>query len=112
MQLSKPDKKVARALIDKGLLIEFTRGLNESKNILDKWAKQEADTKETYHTLFGHIQKLNKHIAATYDDLGGSQYFDTVLYLFLRNILTEADIADFSEEVRAEIHRIKDFRKR
>ena len=107
MDLSKADKKVAKALIDKGVLIEFGQGLDAARQILNTWSKQGMDNREAYHALFKHIQKFDKHIACTYDGLGGSRYFDTVVYLLLNYIIKEEDLLEFSEETRKEIYRIQ-----
>ncbi len=96
-------------LIDKAVLIELGTGLEKSKKILDHWSADKLDTKEAYQSLYKHIIKFDKHIAATYDGISGAWYFNTVLNLFSRKILTEEDIAGFSEAVRDRIFDL-DFR--
>jgi len=51
--LSKREKKIARACIDKGLEAEFKEGLENFHVIIQDWqAGKFASNKEAYHQLF------------------------------------------------------------
>lgn len=103
MNLSKKDKKIARMLIDKGLQKEFENGLNEFYEILHNWKSSNSETKETYYNIYQSVKEFDKHIAQRYDNLGGSNYFYTVLALLKDKIIAEADLSDFSTEIKQKI---------
>lgn len=64
MELSKKDKKVARTLIETGLLREFAQGLSRADAILQNWKNSTApDHRTTYHSLYNMIADFDKHIA-------------------------------------------------
>ena len=48
MDLSKSDKKVARELIEKGLVTEFEEGLTEFAAIIANWKSGNASVKDSY----------------------------------------------------------------
>lgn len=58
------------------------------------------------HNLF--VRNLfDKHIARRYDRLTGSLYFLTVIAQWKDGLHTEADLAEFSPEVREMIERMR-----
>lgn len=64
MELSKKDKKVARTLIETGLLREFAQGLSRADAILQDWKNSAAPAhRTTYHSLYNMIADFDKHIA-------------------------------------------------
>ncbi|MEY4926139.1 MAG: hypothetical protein RI894_575 [Bacteroidota bacterium] len=103
MNLSKSDKKIARILIDKGVIVEKTALFLQLEQTLADWRSGKKDVQHTYATIYGQVGDKDKAIARRYNGLGGSRYFLAVLQLFHEGILSDADIADFSEKVRAEI---------
>lgn len=48
-ELPKKDKKLARQLMDKGILIEFEQGLKSFDAILKEWKTGNSEIKETYY---------------------------------------------------------------
>jgi len=99
MDLSKRNKKIAREVIEKGLQIEFAKGLNEAYEMLEKWKKHHLENREAYHLLFKIVTDFDKHISDRYDYITGSRYFITVLSLLIDSTITEEDIKDFSPDV-------------
>ncbi len=81
MTLSKPDKKVARELIERGLETEFEEGLTEFAGIIADWQSGKTSVKDTYYGLFKSVAEFDKHIARRYDRMTGSNYFWIVLQL-------------------------------
>src|ERR1700744_5453408 len=110
-ELSKKDKKVARQLIDKGLLIEFTQGLNNFSEILEDWKNGKVETKDTYHKLFRAIKNFDKHVALRYDGIGGSRYLETVIAQLVDGLYDISEADNFNQEVREDTLRCVKFRK-
>jgi hypothetical protein len=109
--LPKKDKKVARQLMDKGLLIEFEHGLNSFAAILEEWKTTNGDVKETYYKLFSAVKDFDKHIARRYDGIGGSRYLETVIAQLADDVYDISEIEGFSPEVKADALRFVKFRK-
>ncbi len=105
MTLSKPDKKVARECIDKGVQADFKAALEMAKKIVDQWNSAAPDHRETYNMLYKAVNEQNKHMARRYDGLTGSRYLQTVAAIFADGQITEEDIAGFSDEAKAVLHR-------
>jgi hypothetical protein len=101
--LSKKDKKIARTLIDKGIHIEFERGLKEFDVILQEWKNGNVETRETYRNLYKAIREFDKYIALMYDGVGGSQYFDTVVHQLASELYDVSEADAFNLEVKDEI---------
>ena len=107
VQLSKSDKKVARALIDKGVTIEKTALFLQLEQTLADWRSSAVDLPHTYANIYDQVRTKDKAIARRYDGLGGSMYFYTVMDLLIEDIIDDADIAAFSETVCAQLREIK-----
>ncbi len=104
-ELSKKEKKIARACIDKGLDAAFKEGLENCEGIIRDWRQRKFSShKEAYHKIFKVIADQDEAIARRYDGLTGSRYLVTVAQLFLEKVITEEDIKEFSEETKAVIH--------
>jgi len=98
--LSKPDKKIIRELIDKGVMREFEQGILKLDRIIDKWKDKKLDNREAYHALYKQINIVNDHIAFRYDGLTGSRYVNTVVMQLVNDVLTENDLEGLTPEVR------------
>lgn len=101
-ELPKKDKKVARLLMDKGLLIEFVRGLNSFDAILQNWKAGNGDVKETYYAIFSAVKDFDKHIARRYYGIGGSRYLETVISQLVDEVYDISEIDAFSPAVKAD----------
>lgn len=105
-ELSKREKKIARACIDKGLEAEFREGLEKFETIIQDWREGKfAAHKEAYYALFKAVYKKDKAVAKRYDHLTGSRWLLTVAAIFHDGYITEADINSFSDETKAVIQR-------
>jgi hypothetical protein len=105
-ELPKRDKKIARSCIDKGLEAEFREGLEKCDAILRRWRDGTfASQKEVYHELFNAISTKDKAIARRYDQLSGSRWLITVIYLLYEGYISEDDIKDFSDETKVTVAR-------
>jgi hypothetical protein len=100
MELSKPDKKVARELIEKGLLTEFEEGLAEFAGIISDWQSGKTPVKDSYYGLFKSVAELDKHIGRRYDRVTGSNYFWIVFQLFVDKKIPLSEMERFSQDVQ------------
>jgi hypothetical protein len=104
--LSKGDKKAARAAIDKGLDAEFREGLENFEAILKDWRSGKFETnKEAYHKLFKAVDDKDSAISRWYNGLTGGKYLITVAGIYRDGYIAEEDIAGFREETREVIKR-------
>jgi len=109
IELTKSQKKIARALIDLGLQREcksFTDKITKFTNS-SEW--KTGDPHALYLKLYKKVTSFDKHIAKRYDNLTGSDYYMTVLGLFYDEVLTTDDIASFDTEVQNDLLRMKNF---
>ena len=106
-ELSKREKKIAKACIDKGLDAEFKEGLENFHAIIQDWRSGKfASNKEAYHELFKAVDKKDHAISRRYDGLSGSRWLITVVELFREGYISEDDIKDFSDQTKAVIQMV------
>ena len=106
-QLSKRDKKIARACIDKGLEAEFKEGLENFDAIIRDWREEKfTSNKEAYHELYKAISQKDKAISRRYDGLSGSHWFITVAAILHDGYISEDDAKDFSDETRLALNNL------
>lgn len=101
-ELSKSEKKVARAAIDKGLDAAFKEGMEKFEAIIKDWRAGKFTTnKEAYHKLFKSVDEKDDAISQRYDGLTGGRYLITVADIYSEGYLSEEDIQGFREETKA-----------
>ena len=104
-ELSKSEKKIARACIDKAIEAEFYEGLEKFEAILNDWRQGKfAGNKEAYHQLFKAVDKKDNAISKRYDNLTGSRWLITVAAVLHDGYISENDIKDLSNETKAVIN--------
>ena len=59
-ELTKSQKKKARICIEKGLLNEFSSGIQQLESIIKDWRNTNADNRETYHKLYSSLTDFDK----------------------------------------------------
>jgi hypothetical protein len=106
MDFSKSDKRIARTIIQKGLMKEFTKGLNKANKILNDWKQSEGDPQETYHVLFEHITQFDKGIARRYDDMRNSDLLFIVIHQLNEHLIDAQELDAFSADAKSIIERI------
>ncbi|MDR2382332.1 MAG: hypothetical protein LBD76_00380 [Prevotellaceae bacterium] len=106
-ELSKSQKKIARALIDKGLEIECGNCLENIKSLLSGKKGGAKTNHELYLKVYKSMYKFDKHLAKRYDNLGGSRYLITVLGLYMDDVLNDDDIAEFEEDIQNKLIALK-----
>jgi hypothetical protein len=107
MELSKSDKKIARILMDKGILKEIEKCNTSILDILSDWKNNNTETRETYGKVYETVKRNDKYIASNYDGISGIHYFDTVLNMYRKGLITQEDINPFSETVRERLNAFK-----
>jgi hypothetical protein len=66
-ELSKSEKKIARAAIDKGLDAEFRKGMENFEAIVKDWREGKfAGNKDAYHKLFKAVDEKDNAISNRY----------------------------------------------
>jgi hypothetical protein len=107
-ELSKREKKIARACIDKGLNEEYKASLEKAKKIITGWETGEIDNRDAYGELYESVNKHDKHISRRYDSLRGSHYLVTVAAILHDGYIGQDDIKEFSDETKAILSRFVD----
>ena len=111
-QLSKREKKIAKACIDKGLEAEFREGMENFDVIIRDWREGKfTSNREAYHQLYKAIHTKNKAISGRYDGLSGSHRFMAVAAILNDGYITEDDVKDFSEETKSALNNLLQFWK-
>jgi hypothetical protein len=108
MELTKSDKKIARIIIEKGLLKEFEDGLNKADSILTDWKECKGDPRATYHALFAHIRAFDKGIAKRYDGMRNSDLLFILAHQVNEQYIDQEEFEAFSEDGKSIIRRLLD----
>ncbi len=102
-EFSKSEKKVVRQLIETALQRDFEACITDVDNIIQQWKSKRLDNRKTYQEVFRKVRENDKYIARMYDDITGSRYMMTLQGLLAAKVITEEDLAGFSEKTRNEI---------
>lgn len=112
MELTKSDKKLCRQLIHIGIERECEQFVNKMQQLASKpipareleqpYAEENGQAVEgpwhkRYIALYRKVMNFDKHIANRYDGITGSRYLDCVLSLYCDDIITDDEIANFSD---------------
>ena len=106
MELSKPDKKAARDVIEIALQRDLVASLHKTDALIQNWKDEKTDNKESYYALFGHIREFDKYVARRYDNQRGSTYLTTIISLFIDKVIDERDLDAFSIGVKEYIKKV------
>ena len=121
--LTKADKRLCRELIHKGLERECEEFVKQIQKIAAKpiplaelnepyreenGRSVEGPWHKKYIKLYMKTVKFDKHIARRYDGLSGGHYLEGVFDLYLHDIISDEEIARFSEEPREILIRMKE----
>ncbi len=99
-ELSKPEKKLARQIIDKGLLIEYANGIKKQNAIIEQWKQGNIDDKDAYMKLYKSTINHDKHIGRRYDNMKGSTYLFIIAGQLADGIILLEEIDVFCEETK------------
>ena len=108
MDLSKPDKKTARELIEKGLQKDYVIQLKKYDKILTEWKSGKLTPEDAYKKMTVCTEKSIEYIDNRYSYVTGSHYFDVVFQLYLDNMIDIEDINRFSTEISGKLKQLKE----
>jgi hypothetical protein len=97
-ELSKADKRIARKIIDKGLMTEFAKGLTKADKILEGWKQGKMDATDAYQALVKHISVYDKGISKRYDNISNDYLMFFVVQQLHDKVIDEQDLEAFSED--------------
>lgn len=106
MELSKADKKVARILVEKGLMAELANGLHKADKILQDWKSGKLDNKAAYQTLFKHLERFDEGIEQRYDNTPNNMILFVVVGLLNEGLIEAQELEAFSEDGKLWLERI------
>ena len=99
-EITKSEKKLARQIIEKGLQIEYKKGLEQQSEIIERWKSGNSDTKDSYLKLYQSVTSYDKYIAKRYDDMRGSKYLFIIAAQLADGIITLEEIEKFSIDTK------------
>ena len=112
MELSKSDKRIARIIIEKGLVVELEKGLNKAEKILKDWKQGKGNTLDSYHALYKHITNFDDKIERRYDNTRNGDLMFIIVHQLYEKLIDKEEIKAFSEEGQAIIETILSLRDR
>jgi hypothetical protein len=104
-ELSKADKRHARALISQSVEKEFAVGITKFDAILQQWKDGKQDNREAYHAVYESVTSFHKSLTRRYDYVSNSTLLFTILAIFNDKLITDEDLKGFSEETMNHIKR-------
>ncbi|HEX5026753.1 MAG TPA: hypothetical protein VFV68_15845 [Agriterribacter sp.] len=102
--LNKREKKLARELIAIGIENAYKKALESTEEVIKTWRLDKITNRQAYQQVYREIHLRDKDIAQRYNWLTGSKYFQTVATLFTEKVISEKDIAGFSDETKRKIY--------
>lgn len=111
MELTKSDKRAARAIIEKGLQHEMNNGLHEFWKTLNLWKEKNAAEKETYYKLYDQVKEFDKLIARRYDYMRGKDYLFVMAAQLTESLITESDLESLSDDAKNAVKKIISIRQ-
>ncbi len=100
LQLTKAEKKLARQIIEKGLMQEYATGIEKQSKIIEQWKNNQFDNKDAYLKLYKSLTNYDKHIARRYDRMSGSKYLYIIAELLADKIINLQDINNLTKTTK------------
>jgi len=110
-QLSKSQKKIARKVMDKGILKDYRDSLEAAEKIICDWNLGNYTDKEAYMELYKQVLTHDKIIARRYNDKGGSRWVEIMADQLANGVVDLDDLAEFEDEVKHVIVSYSEFFK-
>jgi len=102
--LTRSQKKIARAVIDKGLSKHYERALAEAEQVCTKWREGGfTNNREAYISLFQCVDSNDKNITWLYDGLSPTRWVQLMSQQLAEGVIIVDDLVEFDEEVRSTI---------
>ncbi len=102
-EFSKSEKRVVRQVIETALQRDFEVCIKDVDRLIQEWKSNKLDNRQAYQEIYRKVKENDKYIARMYDDITGSRYMMTLQGLLAIKVITEDDLAGFSEKTRNEI---------
>lgn len=99
-ELTKPEKKLAIQIIDKGMQIEYANGIKKQSAIIEQWKQGKIGDMDAYMKLYKSITNHDKHIEKRYDDVRGSTYLFIIAGQLADGVIALEEIEDFSTDTK------------
>lgn len=99
-ELTKPQKKIARRVMDKGIENHYKRGLTSAEEIIQKWRKDKLSITDAYMQLYKSVQRIDKHIGKVYNDKGGSRWVEIMAIQLSDGVISVSDLDEFDQELQ------------
>jgi len=97
-ELSKPQKKIARTIVGKGLMKDYEKALKEVEATLISWMQDKLDNREAYIKVYEQITSSDHFIARRYDNMKGSTYLRIIAQQLADGLISEEDLEGLEEE--------------
>ena len=102
-ELSKPQKKIARTLIESGLMKEYYKGIMMIDEIIREWKNNKLDNREAYLKIYEKLDKFDDHISNRYDNLSSSKYMFVLAHQLSEGLISVDDLDKLDEKFRAAV---------
>jgi hypothetical protein len=102
-ELSKPQKKIARSIIEKGLMKDYAKGLKEVEAILNRWSQDKIDSREAYMEVYKQVKSYDRFIGRRYNNMKGSTYLSIIAQQLADELITMEDLEKLDEKFVAVI---------
>lgn len=102
-EFSKSEKKIVRQVIETALQRDFEACIMDVDRLIQEWKSHKLDNSKAYQEIYRKVKDNDKYIARMYDDITGSRYMMTLQGLLAAKVITEEDLAGFTEKTRNEI---------
>ena len=103
-ELTKAEKKIARQIIEKGLMKAYRAGLEKSEAVIQTWRQGKLSDRDAYMKFYQTVVSHDKRIARRFDHISGSTYLLVIVGLLADGEITVKDLEGLREET---IQRLK-----
>ena len=103
LDLSKSQKRIARELIETGLLKEYENGIRKIDRIISSWKEGRLEIKETYFKVFEKLGKFDKHIGERYNSMSSSNYLFIIAGQLYDGLIPMKSLDQFDQDVKDKI---------
>jgi hypothetical protein len=99
-ELPKSQKKIAREIIEKGLLREYQNGIEKADAVIEKWKSGKLDNREAYISIYKKLTSHDKHLARRYDNMSGSKYLMIISGQVADGVVSFDELGELNDQAR------------
>ena len=103
LDLNKPQKRIARQIIETGLQREYEAGIIKLDKIISRWKNKKIDNRDAYMKIYSSLTWHDKHIGRRYNKMTGSWYLYIIAAQLADEVITVDELNDFPEDIREKI---------